>query len=62
MTPNKLSLNDVRWKDFKIKTLFDVTNSKPYHKESLESQLIGIPYITRTSLNNGMEEIGRAHV
>ncbi len=56
MTPNKLSLNDVRWKDFKIKTLFDVTNSKPYHKESLESQLIGIPYITRTSLNNGMED------
>lgn len=56
MKQNRLSLSDVEWKDFKIKTLFNVTNSKPYHKESLESQLIGIPYITRTSLDNGVED------
>lgn len=52
---SELKLSDVKWKNFKIKDIFEVTNSKPYHKESLESEFVGIPYITRTSLNNGLE-------
>ena len=53
----KLTLNDVSWSKFKVKDVFEVTNSKPYHKEILEVSLRGIPYITRTSLNNGLDEI-----
>ncbi|MGI6258856.1 MAG: restriction endonuclease subunit S [Anaerolineaceae bacterium] len=54
---DRISLNDVDWKEFKIKDLFDVTNSKAYHKESLESHSIGVPYVSRTSLNNGLIDI-----
>lgn len=50
-------LDNVRWKEFKVSEYFVVENSKPYHKESLTSSDEGIPYITRTSLNNGLEDI-----
>ncbi|MDU5806796.1 MAG: restriction endonuclease subunit S, partial [Peptoniphilus harei] len=57
MKQNKLSLNDVEWGEFKIKELFEVQNSKAYHKEKLTANTYGIPYITRTSLNNGLDDI-----
>ncbi|MGI6580442.1 MAG: restriction endonuclease subunit S [Saccharofermentanales bacterium] len=57
MKQNRLTLNDVEWREFKVKDIFEVMNSKPYHKDSLTIKSKGIPYITRTSLNNGLEEI-----
>ena len=57
MEKSRLSLNDVEWREFKVKDVFEVTNSKPYHKDALRKASRGIPYITRTSLNNGLEEI-----
>ena len=57
MKKSRLSLNDVEWGKFKIREVFDVKNSKAYHKENLTRESEGIPYITRTSLNNGVEDI-----
>ncbi len=57
MIKDRLSLDDVEWGEFRIKDLFDVKNSTPYHKENLKSTSIGVPYITRTSLNNGLDDI-----
>lgn len=56
MKQNRLSLNDVEWGEFRIRDVFDVKNSKAYHKESLITNYNGMPYITRTSLNNGLED------
>jgi len=57
MKQNRLSLNDVEWGEFKIKDIFTVENCKAYHKENLECAICGTPYITRTSLNNGLDDI-----
>ena len=57
MIKDRISLDDVEWGEFRIKDLFDVKNSTPYHKENLKSTSIGVPYITRTSLNNGLDDI-----
>lgn len=54
---SRLKLDSVEWKEFKICEHFKVINSKPYHKENLQTVEKGIPYITRTSLNNGLEAI-----
>ena len=54
---SKLKLTDAEWTEFKVKDIFEVTNSKPYHKQNLKTTQRGIPYITRTSFNNGLEEI-----
>lgn len=54
---SKLKLTDVEWGEFKVGDIFEVTNSKPYHKNNLKITKKGIPYITRTSFNNGLEEI-----
>lgn len=54
---SKLKLTDVEWGEFKVKDIFEVTNSKPYHKNNLKITEKGIPYITRTSFNNGLEEV-----
>jgi hypothetical protein len=54
---SRLNLTDVEWRDFKVNEIFEVVNSKPYHKDTLAVNKIGIPYITRTSQNNGLEEI-----
>lgn len=54
---SKITLNEVKWKAFKIKDIFDVVNSKPYHKDSLVFSNEGIEYVTRTSQNNGVEDI-----
>lgn len=56
---NKLTLEDIEWKEFKVKDIFNVRNSKAYHKKDLKISEKGIPYITRTSLNNGLEDIMR---
>ena len=44
-----------KWKEFKIKELFDVVKTKNVTQEDIE-YFIGdeIPYVTRTSLNNGV--------
>lgn len=54
---SKLKLTDVEWGEFKIKDIFEITNSKPYHKQNLKITQRGVPYITRTSFNNGLEEV-----
>lgn len=54
---SKITLNEVKWKAFQIKDIFDVVNSKPYHKDSLVFSNEGIEYVTRTSQNNGVEDI-----
>lgn len=56
-TMSRLRLDSVEWGEFKIRDVFKVENSKPYHKDSLKSSNAGIPYITRTSINNGLEDI-----
>ena len=49
-------LSDREWKEFKIGDLFGKSiNSKPYHLNNLREAKKGIPYITRTSLNNGLQ-------
>lgn len=56
----KYHLEDVEWKAFKVggyEGIFNVSNSKPYHKTNLNTAEYGIPYITRTSINNGLEDI-----
>lgn len=56
----KYHLKDVEWKAFKVggeEGVFNVSNSKPYHKSNLNTTQHGIPYITRTSINNGLEDI-----
>lgn len=54
-------LNDVKWKKFKIvEILGNSNNSKAYHSENLKFSIPsekGIPYITRTNLNNGLFSI-----
>lgn len=53
---NRISLDQVKWSKFKVSDIFTVENSKPYHKDRLEQYKYGVPYITRTSLNNGLED------
>jgi len=56
----KYSLNDVEWGEFKVggnNGIFKVSNSKPYHKVNLTISSKGIPYVTRTSMNNGLEDL-----
>lgn len=56
----KYSLNDVEWGEFKVggkDGIFKVNNSKPYHKANLTVSSNGIPYVTRTSMNNGLEDL-----
>ena len=57
---SRLKLTDVEWKKFKIsgeQGFFSVDNNKPYHSSDLEVADKGIPYITRTSMNNGLDSI-----
>ena len=56
----KYYLNDVEWGAFKVggkNGIFKVSNSKPYHKANLTISSKGIPYVTRTSMNNGLEDL-----
>lgn len=48
-------LASIEWKEFKVSDIFEVVNSKAYHKAKLETRCGTIPYITRTSFNNGLE-------
>lgn len=55
-----MKLTDRKWKEFKVETIFDIFNLKPYHKKDLLSSndnKDSIPYITRTNKNNGLEDI-----
>ena len=48
----------MKYKEFIVKDIFKVKNSKPLHKVNiLPSESEGIPYITRTKFSNGFEEI-----
>lgn len=56
----KYRLEDVEWRRFKVggkDGIFNVKNSKPYHKANLNVASNGIPYVTRTSMNNGLEDL-----
>lgn len=51
-----MDLNEREWSEFIIGELFEIVNSKPLHKNQLES--FGdstLPYITRTINSNGLE-------
>ena len=52
-----LSLESLQWQEFRISDVFEVINAKPYHKTNLKINTGRTPYITRTSLNNGLEAI-----
>jgi len=55
---NKIpNLEHKTWKEFDVGELFNVKNSKPYHKKDLDFSKKELPYITRTNLNNGVEEL-----
>lgn len=47
----------IKWQEFIIEETFELTNSTPYHKSDVieAKNKFGLPYITRTSLNNGVE-------
>lgn len=51
-----VTLDEKEWGEFIIDEVFDVENSKPYHKVDL-SETGEVPYITRTAKNNGLETI-----
>ena len=56
----KYHLSDVEWREFKVggqNGIFKISNSKPYHKANLTISSHGIPYVTRTSINNGLEDL-----
>lgn len=56
----KYHLSDVEWGEFKVggqDGIFKISNSKPYHKANLTVSSNGVPYITRTSINNGLEDL-----
>lgn len=60
LTMYKYRLEDVEWRRFKVggkDGIFKVKNSKPYHKANLNVASNGIPYVTRTSMNNGLEDL-----
>lgn len=47
----------MNYKEFRVKEVFEVENSRPLHKVNLlPSEGEGIPYITRTKFSNGFEE------
>lgn len=53
-----MDLNNIQWGEFEIRNEFFVKNSKAYHKTELEeAKNIGISYVSRTNLNNGVESI-----
>lgn len=48
----------MEFKEFRIKDIFSVKNSRPLHKVNLNvSILSGTPYITRTKFSNGLEGV-----
>ncbi|MGZ9800746.1 restriction endonuclease subunit S [Mycoplasma sp. AC1221] len=52
-----MELNINEWKEYKLKDLFKIEKSKNYTVAEIEDYLKGkIPYVTRTSLNNGVSE------
>lgn len=55
----ELSLKNREWKSFLIGKEFELKNSKAYHKTNLKETLSnnGVPYVSRTNLNNGLETI-----
>jgi len=53
----KLSLKNREWKEFLVRDLFNIYNSKAYHKTNLQENKKGIAYISRTNLNNGLEAV-----
>lgn len=51
-----MDLTDLKWKEFIIGEVFEVKNSKAYHKINLSSAINGgFPYIARTRFNNGLD-------
>jgi hypothetical protein len=59
---NKLKLSDVQWREFLFldSNIFQIKNLTPIHKISLEKTQIkkkGIPYLSRTRENNGLDEV-----
>ncbi|MDQ7069069.1 MAG: restriction endonuclease subunit S [Sulfurimonas sp.] len=56
----KLKLDTETWKDFEVGKLFDVTLGKAIHKNTIKdfsktNKKEFIPYVTRTTKNNGVE-------
>lgn len=56
----QFDLNSNNWKLFELFKFFEITLGKPIHSVELEERIqfknfINIPYVTRTTLNNGVE-------
>ena len=51
---SKLNLNDVEWKEFKIGEIFEVSKGTYLPKKNIKDG--DIPYITATTLNNGITQ------
>jgi len=54
---DKKILEKREWREFSVNELFNIKNSKPYHKKDLDFSKKELPYITRTNLNNGVEDL-----
>ena len=50
-------MNDISWKEFIIGETFELINSTAYHKSDIieSGEKNKLPYVTRTSLQNGIE-------
>lgn len=57
LTEEKIKLEVDKWEDFNVKDIFKLKKAKPVHAVELEDVGNGkLPYITRTSFNNGTEK------
>lgn len=55
-------MTEVKWEKFKVSHVFKTSNSIPYHREDLEfTDNQGIPYVTRTSISNGLDGFAIKH-
>jgi len=59
-TNKKIKLNIEKWKSFQVGDIFDISLGKPIHKNSIKQFSLTkrnnfIPYVTRTTKNNGIE-------
>lgn len=49
-------MTDMPWKYFKLGDEFNFVNFKPLHAVNIQSnEVIGVPYVTRTKVNNGID-------
>lgn len=50
---NKLDIT--KWREFKIKNIFNIVSPKVYHTREVKEDMNGIPYVVRSKFNNGIK-------